>query len=69
MSTGVFGKSVPSVPSGPARDLEQGRITPEEYVEQTRRDVEKAIRESPPPKRSNGDKRDAGDRGSSRDSD
>jgi hypothetical protein len=39
------------IPTGPSRDLEEQRISPDEYAERVRRDVEEAVRESPPPPR------------------
>lgn len=49
------GVSIPSVPSAPYRDLEEGRISPDEYAERTRREVREIVKEAPPPRRSNGD--------------
>ena len=39
------------IPSGPYRDLEEQKISPDEYARQVRREVEEAVRESPPPAR------------------
>lgn len=47
--------SIPSVPSAPFRDLEEGRISPDEYAERTRREVREIVREAPPPKRLDSD--------------
>lgn len=44
--------SMPSVPSGPFRDLEEGKITGDEYAYRVRREVRERIREEPPPDRS-----------------
>jgi hypothetical protein len=41
----------PSVPTGPYRELQEGRITPDEYASQVRREVRERIREEPPPRR------------------
>jgi hypothetical protein len=40
-----------SIPSAPYRELEENRISPDEYAERVRREVEEAVRESPPPAR------------------
>jgi hypothetical protein len=41
----------PSVSHGPIRDLEERRISPEEYARRVRREVRELVRESHPPKR------------------
>lgn len=38
------------IPSGPFRDLERGRISPNEYAQRVRREVHEAVREAPPPR-------------------
>jgi hypothetical protein len=42
---------VPSVSPVPYRQLEQGRITPDEYAKEVRREVQELVRESNPPRR------------------
>lgn len=44
--------SMPSVPNGPFHDLEEGKITGDEYAYRVRREVRERIREEPPPDRS-----------------
>ena len=39
-----------------ARELEENRISPDEYAKRVRREVEEAVRESPPPHRRDGEK-------------
>lgn len=41
-------------PSPAFRDLEEQRISPDEYAKRTRREVQELIRESPPPRRHEG---------------
>lgn len=41
---------VSNMASGAFQDLEENRISPEEYARRTRREVEKLVEESPPPR-------------------
>jgi hypothetical protein len=40
-----------SMASAAFQDMEENRISPEEYARRTRREVEKLVEESPPPRR------------------
>jgi hypothetical protein len=44
------------IPSAPFRELEEHRISPDEYAERVRREVEEAVRESRPPRRRDSEK-------------
>lgn len=43
--------SMPSVPTEPFRELQEGKISGDEYASRVRREVHERIREEPPPTR------------------
>jgi hypothetical protein len=43
--------SQPSVPTAPYKELQEGRITADEYASQVRKEVRERLREEPTPSR------------------
>jgi hypothetical protein len=57
----IYGRSY-GIPSGPFRDLEERRISGDEYAKRVRREIRERVRETPAPSQPRRPEKDDGDR-------